>query len=117
MIILDTNVVSELTRKRPQPEVLAWWNSQTDDDLFVTAITEAELRYGVAIMPAGRRHDGLAQSIETMLGTLFPAAPCPSTAQPPANMPAYGLDAAQSDVRLPLPIVRLRRLPVPMARQ
>ena len=53
-IILDTNVASELVNDRPQMEVVDWWSRQTVEEAYVTAITEMELRYGVAIMPEGR---------------------------------------------------------------
>lgn len=67
MIVLDTNVVSELMRDAPQPQVLSWLDDQLASTLFVTAITEAELRYGVAILPAGQRRERLFTEIE---GTL-----------------------------------------------
>ena len=50
--ILDTNVVSERTNPAPNPVVLAWWNRQQISTMFTTTITEAELVYGLAIMPA-----------------------------------------------------------------
>ncbi len=71
MIVLDTNVLSELTKARPNPEVIAWWDSQNPGDLFVTAITLAELCYGVAIMSDGQRRDQVSQGNETLLNTYF----------------------------------------------
>lgn len=67
MIVLDTNVVSELMRPSPDPAVEAWVAGQPAPSLFLTVISEAELRYGVAIMPAGRRRDVIAAGIEGML--------------------------------------------------
>ncbi len=67
MIILDTNVVSELMRPSPNPRVEAWVAERAAAGLFLSAISEAELRYGVAVMPAGRRRDAVAAAIE---GTL-----------------------------------------------
>ena len=67
MILLDTNVVSELMRKSPHPAVEAWASGHAVDDLFFSAVGEAELRYGIAIMPAGRRRDRLAAEVEAML--------------------------------------------------
>ena len=55
MILLDTNVVSELMRKSPDPAVEAWAANHPVEDLFFSAVGEAELRYGAAIMPAGCR--------------------------------------------------------------
>ena len=55
MVILDTNVVSEFMRRHPEPAVVAWLNARPPRDLFVTAGTEAEVRTGIAFVPAGRR--------------------------------------------------------------
>lgn len=55
MIILDTNVISELWRIEPNPNVLAWIDAQNVETLFLSAITVAELRYGLATMPEGKR--------------------------------------------------------------
>jgi len=67
VIILDTNVVSEILRPAPAPQVVAWMAEQTGSDLFITAITEAELRHGVALLPAGRRRKALSQLIDEIL--------------------------------------------------
>ena len=66
MIVLDTNVVSELMRKDPQAEVLAWLDVQPTSMLFVTAVTEAEILTGVAILPKGRRQSGLKAAAERL---------------------------------------------------
>ena len=71
MILLDTNVVSELMRKSPDPAVEVWVASHTVEDLFFSAVGEAELRYGAALMPVGRRRDTLVSDIETMLRAAF----------------------------------------------
>ncbi len=71
MIILDTNVVSELMRRHPQPEVLTWIDIQLTDDLHITAVTEAEVRAGIALLPQGERRQGLAIAAERMLGVMF----------------------------------------------
>ena len=57
MIIIDTNVISEIMRKDPDPEVLAW--SATAGRLHTTAITVAEVEYGLTRLPAGRRREQL----------------------------------------------------------
>ena len=67
MIILDTNVVSELMRPAPAPAVEAWVGGREAATLFFTALSEAELHYGVAIMPAGRRRDAIDAAIGSML--------------------------------------------------
>ena len=71
MILLDTNVVSELMRTSPNPAVEAWSSDQHVEDLFFSAVGESELRYGAAIMPAGRRREKLVSDIETMLQAAF----------------------------------------------
>lgn len=67
MIVLDTNVVSELMLPSPNPGVVKWVVLQPTPNLYLTTITEAELRYGVEILPAGRRRDRLLTAIEGML--------------------------------------------------
>ena len=58
MILLDTNVLSELTRPRPSPRVVAWLDAN-EPLLAVPTIVLAELRYGIARMPAGHRKSSL----------------------------------------------------------
>ena len=69
--ILDTNVTSELNRERPHPAVLGWWYRQVTEEMFTTAITEAEMRYGLAIMPVGRRRNRQASRTNYMLRVFF----------------------------------------------
>lgn len=71
MIILDTNVVSEPMRPEPDGRVLAWLAAQDAGALFITAVTEAELRTGLAIMPEGRRREALAAALEAVLAEDF----------------------------------------------
>lgn len=67
MIILDTNIVSELLRPAPEPKVEAWLAAQDGGQVYLTALSEAELRYGVAILTDGKRRDALAEAIDAML--------------------------------------------------
>ena len=71
MILLDTNVVSEMMRAGPDPAVDSWAASQVAETLFFSAVGEAELRYGAAIRPKGRRRDKLVSDIEGMLRNVF----------------------------------------------
>ncbi len=64
MIVLDTNVLSEPLRPRPDPRVIAWLDAQVLETLHVTTITLAELRYGIANLPAGARRTTLASALE-----------------------------------------------------
>ena len=70
-VLLDTNVVSELIRKSPHPAVDAWAVGHPLEDLFFSAVGEAELRYGAAILTAGRRRETLIVKIERMLRDAF----------------------------------------------
>lgn len=67
MFVLGTNVVSELMRPVPDPSVASRVAGRVTGSLFLTAITGAELRFGLAVMPPGRRRDGLATGLERML--------------------------------------------------
>lgn len=71
MIALDTNVVSELVRPEPNALVVAWIDEQPTADLAVSAVTAAELRYGVARLPDGARQRALSAAVEALLGDVF----------------------------------------------
>jgi predicted nucleic acid-binding protein len=71
VIILDTNVVSEPLRPRPDPNVLRWLDRQAPDTLHLTAVTVAELWAGIALLPGGRRRTQLTQAFETEVLPLF----------------------------------------------
>ena len=64
MIVIDTNVLSELWRVAPDPNVLAWMDAQVVETLFLSAITVAELRFGLAAMPHGKRHTIYQERLE-----------------------------------------------------
>jgi predicted nucleic acid-binding protein len=72
MIVIDTNVVSEVTRNRPSRAVEAWFDSQARDNLFLCAPVVAELRYGVERLPVGRRRDLLDHAIQKIVTEGFP---------------------------------------------
>lgn len=67
MILIDTNVISEPWKPAPDPRVLAWLDAQAIETLHLSAVTVAELRFGIASMPAGKRratlHDRLEQEV------------------------------------------------------
>lgn len=71
MILLDTNVISELMRTEPARIVLDWFGKHDAGDLFISAVTEAELRTGVAILPEGQRRDRLQLAINAMIDQDF----------------------------------------------
>lgn len=64
MIVVDTNVVSEPLRKIPELRVVEWFNTQALDTLYLSAITVAELRFGVQTLPVGRHRDQLHENLE-----------------------------------------------------
>ncbi|MBA2338331.1 MAG: type II toxin-antitoxin system VapC family toxin [Acidimicrobiia bacterium] len=71
MIVLDTNVLSELTRQTPNEAVLAWLDSIPASDAATTAVTASALYYGVARLPAGRRKTALAAAVHAVISDDF----------------------------------------------
>ena len=71
MILLDTNVISEPQRREPNARVLEWIDAQALETLYLSAITVAELRAGIALMPAGKRRDSLHEYLEKRLLPMF----------------------------------------------
>jgi len=71
MIVLDTNVVSELMRPMPSDQVVGWTRSQTAGELFTTAITAAEIFYGIERLPAGKRRASLEAAAEGIFKDRF----------------------------------------------
>ena len=59
MIVLDTNVISEVLRPAPEPRVVDWLQDQPRTSLFTTTVTRGEILYGIRLLPAGKRRDGL----------------------------------------------------------
>lgn len=71
MILLDTNVVSEPLRQSPEYRVVEWIDAQAIETLYLAAITVAELRFGIASLPAGKRRDRLREKVERQVLPLF----------------------------------------------
>lgn len=67
MILLDTNVVSEAVKPEPHEAVRAWLNNQASETLYLSSVTLAELLFGIAALPNGRRKDVLAQALDGLL--------------------------------------------------
>jgi predicted nucleic acid-binding protein len=68
MIVLDTNVVSEAMKPEPNPSVRAWLNNQATETLYLSSVTLAELLFGIAALPTGKRKDMLAQALDGLVG-------------------------------------------------
>ena len=66
MIILDTNILSELMRSQPDKLVLRWIATHKATDLFITALTQAEILYGLELLPKGKRRTALIQAAQSM---------------------------------------------------
>lgn len=64
MIVLDTNVVSEMMRPRPDAGVRAWLDAQAPETLYLASLSLAELLFGVAVLPFGQRRDKLSAMVE-----------------------------------------------------
>lgn len=71
MIVLDTNVISEPFKPKPDAAVLDWLDAQEPETLYITSVTIAELLAGVYKMPAGRRRAELSFSIENQIASIF----------------------------------------------
>ncbi len=100
MIILDTNLLSELMRSTPSAAVVHWVASQPGSSLYTTTITQAEMLYGVAILPRGRRRQGLATAVAQLFEIEFSKRVLP-----------FDADAARSFARLAA-LRRLAGLPI-----
>lgn len=85
MIVLDTNVISELWKIEPNPNVLAWIDAQAIETLYLSAITVAELRYGLATMPQGKRRTIYQERLANEVLPAFAGRVLP-----------FGLDASQA---------------------
>ena len=64
MIVLDTNIVSEVMRKTPDPRVLTWLNDWETNQMYLTAVTVAEISFGLRILPPGKRRNLLEQKFK-----------------------------------------------------
>ena len=100
MMVLDTSVVSELARASPAPRVLAWLDRQDVHSLFVTVVTEAEIRTSIALLLTGWRRDGLAAAADRTFDELFSSRVLPFDA---AAARAYAeIVASRRDARCPI---------------
>jgi predicted nucleic acid-binding protein len=67
MILLDTNVISEAMKPAPERAVRDWLDAQAAETLFLSSVTIAELSFGIAALPKGRRKDNLTAALEGLL--------------------------------------------------
>ncbi len=71
MIVLDTNIISELLRPAPNKQVEAWLSAQDGENVYFTTVGEAELQYGLALLPAGKRRNALSKAVEKIVDEDF----------------------------------------------
>jgi toxin FitB len=64
MILLDTNVISEAMKPAPHPPVLAWLNDQAAETLYLSSVTLAEMLFGIAALPDGKRKEKLTDALD-----------------------------------------------------
>lgn len=96
MILLDTNVLSELMRAKPDPKVLAWVDAQPASRLMICSITVAEILCGIARMPDGKRKQGLLDIASAMFDEDFAGNILPFDADAAVH---YAEIAAESEAR------------------
>lgn len=101
MILLDTNVVSEPLRPKPDSQVMAWLDAQTAETLYLSTISLAELQLGIESLPAGKRRKALAAALAEQIIALFGERILP-----------FDLAAAQAYAQI---VIRARRRGHPLA--
>jgi predicted nucleic acid-binding protein len=71
MIVLDTNVISELMRAQPAAAVVHWVNARAATNLYLTSLTQAEVLYGIRLLPKGKRREAISDAAEQMFESDF----------------------------------------------
>ena len=100
MILIDTNVISELMRAEPDPRVLAWFAVEDSSAFHLSAVGEAELRRGAAMLPPGKRRDLLTAQIDVMINEDFAGRIVPFDSR--AAVAFAAIDADRRDAGLPI---------------
>jgi len=107
MIVLDTNVLSELMRPQPSVRVMAWVAQQPTSELFTTSITEAEIFYGIESLAAGKRRKALLEAAEATFAEdfagrilAFDSDAARAFARLAANSRALGRPRSQADMQI-----------------
>jgi toxin FitB len=96
MIVVDTNVISELMRGEPDPAVLAWVAAQPRALLYTTYVNQAEILYGIGALSAGRRRAALAAAAQGMFAEDFAGRVLPFEARAAARYPEIVLARRQA---------------------
>jgi predicted nucleic acid-binding protein len=103
VILLDTNVVSAVMARSPDTAVVAWLDRQETLTLFVSAVTVAEIRYGLQILPDGRRRSSLEDRLATFLAEGFSGRVLPFDAD--AALPYAEIMAARRSAGRPMSVL------------
>lgn len=112
MLLLDINVVSEIMKAAPAPEVMAWVDGMPGASLFVSAVSQAEILYGIALLPAGQRRSGLARAAAVAFATHFRGRVLPfdsSAAEAYAELAAARRDAGRPIAQFDAQIAAIAR--------
>lgn len=96
MYLIDTNVISEMTKPVPNPAVIGWFASTSVQNIYISAVTLCEMQLGLALLPAGKRKNALTMATETLIQEDF-AQRCLSLDARCA--PLYGCLAARQQQR------------------
>ena len=96
MIVVDTNVISELMRGEPHPAVLSWVTARPRSLLHASYVSQAEILYGIAALPEGRRRTALAAAAEAMFAEDFAGRVLPFEARAAAGYPEIVLARCQA---------------------
>jgi len=102
MIVLDTNVVSEAMKPEPDDKVRAWLNEQAAETLYLSSVTVAELLFGIAALPTGRRKQLLTSALDAVLD-LFKERVLPFDADAARHYAELAMTARRSGRGLPTP--------------
>jgi predicted nucleic acid-binding protein len=71
VIILDTNIISEMMKENPDQAVADWFKSQDNDQLYITTLMVAEIKYGIGLLPEGKRREKLDMDASRMFDSVF----------------------------------------------
>jgi predicted nucleic acid-binding protein len=94
VIVLDTNVLSELVRSEPAAAVFAWVSAQPRAALYTTSVGKSEILHGIAVLPEGRRRLGLAAAAEAVFADDFEGRVPPFDARRGGDLGVQRLDRA-----------------------
>jgi predicted nucleic acid-binding protein len=107
MLIVDTNVISEIMRPSPSASVMEWWSQQQTEELFTTTVSMAEILYGIEILPRGKRRDSLRVQAELVFTQDFAGRIWPFDFEAASSFPiiaaerrAHGRPIAELDAQI-----------------